>query len=109
MHRRSWAVLTVALFLATCSPAKSATWQEYREAGQKARSEGHYNEAEKAFAAALAEAEKFGPNDHRLAVALGNLGGVYWAQGNEVQNRPRNSFTATAPTTIGRTWGMCSG
>src|SRR5262249_49669184 len=88
MHRRVWPVLAVALLLATGSPAQSTTWQEYREAGQKARSAGHYNDAEKAFAQALAEAEKFGPDDHRLAVALGNLGGVYWAQGKYAEAEP---------------------
>src|SRR5215813_1073756 len=88
MHYRFLPFLVAAIVLSACTPAECATWQEYREAGQKARRDGHYAEAAKAFSAALAEAEKFGPDDHRLAVTLGNLGGVYWAQGKYAEAQP---------------------
>ncbi len=49
-------------------------------AGTKAYQQGNDPEAEKQWSAALNEAERFGPQDPRLATSLNNLAGLYRAQ-----------------------------
>ena len=51
------------------------------DAGTEAYEQGNYTEAEKLFVAALKEAEKFGPQDPRLATSLNNLANLYNTQG----------------------------
>jgi tetratricopeptide (TPR) repeat protein len=49
-------------------------WRQKSEAGEKAMAERHLAEAGPLLEAALAEAEKFGPKDDRLAQSLTDLG-----------------------------------
>ena len=79
--------------LALLSPlhafAQGGPWETHMAAGAKAYRQGQYAEAEKQLKAALKEAEKFGPEAHRLAVSLNRAitescvrrwieGGVSW-------------------------------
>ncbi len=51
---------------------RRGSWENYVIAGGKARDKGNYPEAEKHIAAAVKEAEGFGPQDPRLAASLEN-------------------------------------
>ncbi len=55
-------------------------WETYIQAGDNAYAQVDYAEAEKQWLAALKEAEKFGPQDPRLATTLNNLGELYRIQ-----------------------------
>ena len=56
--------------------------------GKTIREQGLYAEAEKAHLLALAEAEKFVPEDSRLATSLNNLARLYLAQGRYPEVEP---------------------
>jgi tetratricopeptide (TPR) repeat protein len=58
-------------------PGTTGPCEKHAQAGDKAYREGNYAEAEKQFMAALKEAEKFLPDDPRIAASLNNLGNVY--------------------------------
>ncbi len=62
--------LTFGLALAS---AQQTAWENYLEAGQKAYEQGDYPEARRVFSAALEEADKFGPDDPRVAISLACL------------------------------------
>ena len=79
-------ILGLALGAVACS--QDTPWETYNEAGQKAYEQGHYTEAEKPWVAALKEAEKFGPQDPRLATSLNNLAELYGARGKYAQADP---------------------
>ncbi len=64
------------------------SWKSYGKAGGKAYQKGNYPEAEKQFAAALKEAEGFGPQDPRVAVSLTNLAALYYNQGKYTEAEP---------------------
>ncbi len=61
--------------------ARGRQWDDHMDAGFKAYVQGNYAEAEKQLAAALGLAERFGPEDPRLAQSLNILAVVYRAQG----------------------------
>ena len=52
-------------------------WERYMAAGEEAREHGNYPEAEKQFAAAVEDAQGFGPDDPRVAASLSGLAYVY--------------------------------
>ena len=56
---------------------RRGSWENYVIAGGKAHDKGNYPEAEKHIAAAVKEAEGFGPQDPRLAASLLGLGELY--------------------------------
>ena len=56
-------------------------------AAEKAYSQGQYREAESQFVRAEKEAESFGPFDHRLAMTLNNLAGLYVREGKHKRAR----------------------
>ncbi len=58
------------------------------KARAQAYQQGRYLEAEKALQAALDEAERFGPQDLRLAASLNNLAELYRAQGKYAEAEP---------------------
>jgi len=60
--------------------AQESPWQANHDAGKKAFEAHRYGEAEKFYSAGLAQAEKFGEKDLRLAVSLFDMGIVYYAQ-----------------------------
>ena len=63
-------------------------WETYNQAGRDAYEQGNYAEAEKQWVAALQEAEKFGPEDSRLATSLNSLANLYWDQGKYGEAEP---------------------
>ena len=56
---------------------RRGSWENYVIAGGKAHDKGNYPDAEKHIAAAVKEAEGFGPQDPRLAASLLGLGELY--------------------------------
>ena len=60
-------------------------WETANEAGARLYQKGHYVEAEQQLRAALQEAEKFGPQDSRVAVVLNNLGSLSHNQGKRTE------------------------
>ena len=85
--KTSWLLLGI-LCLACFAVAQETAWEKYNRAGIEAARRGNYAEAEKQWSAALQEAEKFGPEDPRLAQSLGNLGVVYRFQGKYAEAEP---------------------
>jgi len=76
MHnRKRWVLAGVPLFLLLSSVALSedSLWQKINSEGKELREQGRYDEAEKASSHALAEAEKLGPEDYRVAISLNEL------------------------------------
>ena len=86
------AALAGAALLASCaapSPRRlDIPWQQNIEVGDRALRHGRLPEAEAALSAALARAEKFGPEDPRLAFALDALGDLRSAQGDPARAEP---------------------
>jgi hypothetical protein len=54
---------------------------------KNSRSKGRYAEAEEVYSAVLVEAEKFGPEDRRVALTLNKLAGLYHARGTAQSSR----------------------
>ena len=54
----------------------------------QAYQQGNYGKAEEEWQAAMREAEKFGPEDPRLATSLSNLAVLYGAQGMYEEAEP---------------------
>lgn len=74
------AFMTLALlpsFPTRTTLAQDDVWQKAVNKGRQLRQEGRYAEAEKAYLLAVAEAEKFGPEDRRLAWSLDELAAAY--------------------------------
>jgi len=65
--------------VAACT--QQSSWEKQNAAAVRAYQRADFAEAEKLFLAALREAEKFGPQDPRLATSLSNLASLYSAQG----------------------------
>jgi tetratricopeptide (TPR) repeat protein len=61
--------------------ASDSLWQKRFSEGRQLRKVGRYAEAEKAQSLALAEAEKFGPEDRRLALSLNELAILHHSRG----------------------------
>ncbi len=80
-------VLCVMLMFAQ-GCAQGTRWDRYIDAGTEAYQQANYAEAEKQWTDALREAEKFGPEDPRLATSLNNLGELYRLQGKYAEAEP---------------------
>src|SRR6266699_609500 len=61
--------------------AQSIEWTDAMNAASKALEKSQYGESEKWLRIAIGEAEKFGPEDRRLAESLTSLGVVLYFQG----------------------------
>lgn len=59
---------------------EQSRWETYREAGRVALQRGRLEDAASLFASALAEAERFGKSDPRVALSLVDLARAYDAQ-----------------------------
>ena len=77
-------------------------WLGQTTAGMQAYREGRYIEAAQSLEAALQEAQRFGPQDSRLATSLNNLTRLYDTQGKYGQAEPlRRRALAIAERTLG--------
>src|SRR3954464_6576722 len=72
----------------TLAQTPDTLWKKSMEEGMKSYQHGHYAEAEKAYAAALTEAEKSAIGDLRLAETLSVLANVYLDLGRYGQAEP---------------------
>src|SRR5438552_1074770 len=63
-------------------------WKAQTEAGHQAYQQGRFLEAEQFLAAAVREAERFGPQDPRLGASLYSLALLYQAQGKYAEAEP---------------------
>ena len=91
LHKAAANCLLVGISCLTLWPlvaCSQSPWETYNEAGSNAYEQGQYADAEKAWIAALEEAEKFGPRDPRLATSLNNLAILYDAQGKYAETEP---------------------
>jgi VWFA-related protein len=78
---RSFAHLILGLLLLQ-TPTGQSAWEEKNRAGEKAFQEGQLAEASAFFTEALRNAQKFGPNDVRLAPIYNNLALIAFVQNN---------------------------
>ena len=85
--KTAWLLLGI-LLLASYGATQDTAWEKYTDAGIKAHQQGQHAEAQKQFAAALKEAEKFEEQDPRLATSLNNLATLYQAQGKYAEAEP---------------------
>src|SRR6476619_7394852 len=69
----------VLLLSAIALPAEVSDWKQRMEEANWLDRLGQYEKAESLFTAAVAEAERFGPGDHRLPEALNNYGAHLFA------------------------------
>jgi tetratricopeptide (TPR) repeat protein len=83
---RALAILLIGF--AFPAAAHADRWEDLMHAGIAAFKDGNYGAAESSNKAALHEAEKFGPDDPRLAASLNALGFVYYTQGDHEAAEP---------------------
>ena len=69
------------LFLPIVALSEDSLWQKINSEGRELREQGRYDEAEKASLLALAEAQKAGPEDYRVAISLNDLATLYHLRG----------------------------
>ena len=79
--------LIAALGLPACS--QDTSWEAAMVAGQQAYTKRQYDEALRAFNAAVIKAEAFGREDPRLAHALTQLAHTYAALGQDLEAEPQ--------------------
>ena len=68
--------------------AQDTLWQEKMDRGHRLREQGCYEEAEKTYLAALAQAQELGPEDSRLAESLNALAVIYVKKGRYAEAEP---------------------
>jgi hypothetical protein len=68
--------------------AQGPTWEANLTTAKQAFVEHRYGEAERAYLAALAQAENFGPKDPRLATTVFGLGVLYYVQSRYEEAEP---------------------
>src|SRR5262249_58946624 len=78
-----------AAFLARAAAAQDAAlWQQYAEEAKQAYQKGDQVAAERLLQLSRQEAEKFGPEDPRVAVTLNKLAKLYGKQGKFAADEP---------------------
>src|SRR5262245_51595600 len=85
------AFITLALlpsFPTRTTLAQDDVWQKASSEGKQLRLQGRYAEAEKALLLAVAEAEKLGPENRRLALRLNELAVLYHDTGRLSEAEP---------------------
>lgn len=82
------AALTLSSSASPVFSADDRAWNKYTESGARAFEANNFGQAEKMFQLALKEAEKFGPNDIRLATSLTNVGVIHNFRGNPGKAEP---------------------
>ena len=88
LRRVAGGVLSFLLLFAMLACQARSRWDEYLSNGAKAYEQRRYSEAEQWLQDALREAERFRPNDSRLATTLDDLAEVYRAQGKFAEAAP---------------------
>ena len=73
----------VAICLSVPVSAQEQEWSRFLKAGNEARIKKQFPEAEKAYLAAVVEAEKLDPQDESLAMCLMTLGTFYSMQARQ--------------------------
>lgn len=87
LQRLAVGLLGILISFAVVS-CQGNNWAKYLADGAKAYELRQYDEAEKWLKAALSEAERFGPDDPRLATTLDDLAELYRAQGRYAEAEP---------------------
>ena len=85
--KTGWLLVGV-LCLASFAMAQETAWEKNMKASLQAYQRGQYGEAEKQARAAVQEAEKFGPQDLRLAASLHFQAVVKRVRGDYVEAEP---------------------
>jgi tetratricopeptide (TPR) repeat protein len=82
-----WLALTVAMAVLSggAAQAQETLWSTWRNGGLQALQEGRLADAERLLIAALEQAEKFGPEDLRVADAANDLAVVYATAGRATE------------------------
>ncbi len=80
--------LTLSICAAAVCFAEDSSWSDFNQAGRVAFERGQYAEAEKNFAQALQQADKFSQSDRRLAETLNNLALTYFQEGKFIDAEP---------------------
>src|SRR5262245_47755142 len=86
-----WLLPVFAVFLLSLNRptlADDSLWHKLIGEARQFKDEGRQAEAEKRLQLGLTEAEKFGPDDHRLAVTLNELAALYHASGRLSEAEP---------------------
>jgi tetratricopeptide (TPR) repeat protein len=73
---------------AQVSPFPSSDWDSLNDAGERAYERRQYAASENFLNAALQQAQRFGPNDLRVATTLNDLGLLYRAEGKFKEAEP---------------------
>src|SRR6202167_3061560 len=71
-----------------CAASEDSEWKKCSQSGARAFQQANYGQAERLFVQSVKEAEKFGPQDIRLANSLTNLGVLYSTRGQFAQATP---------------------
>jgi tetratricopeptide (TPR) repeat protein len=82
------AALSFLAFSPVLSVAEDSVWETHLKAAVHYQELGNYAAAENACFAAVNEAEKFGPDDLRLATSLNNLALLYKIQAKYAEAEP---------------------
>src|SRR5690348_16157947 len=80
-RRLRWPLCTVILFVCTVARADQDLWEKYQGQVRALRQQGALAAAEKAALAAVAEAQKSGQEDSRLAKSWNDLATIYYDTG----------------------------
>lgn len=73
---------------AAAAPADDCLWNKHTHQAAKAWEQGNYGQAQRLFAEALKESEKFGQNDIRRATSLTNMGVLLSFRGQHAKAGP---------------------
>jgi len=80
-RRLRWPLLIAIFSVITTARAEQAFWEQYMDQVRTLRQKGAFAGAEKAALAAIAEAQKSGHEDFRLAKSWNNLATIYYDTG----------------------------
>ena len=80
-RRLRWPLLIAIFSVITTARAEQAFWEQYMDQVRTLRQKGAFAGAEKAALAAIAEAQKSGHEDFRLAESWNKLATIYYDTG----------------------------
>src|SRR5437899_3363642 len=87
-RRLRWPLLIAIFSVITNARADQALWEQYMDQVRTLRQKGAFAGAEKAALAAIAEAQKSGHEDFRLAKSWNNLATIYYDTGRYADCEP---------------------